>query len=91
MSSEDAIRRADLARQIVDNPLFVESLDALDESLRRQRLAVKASDSDGHLRLIIAEQITHQFRAYLKRTIEDGKQAQMQLVQQPLMHRVFAR
>jgi hypothetical protein len=92
MDSDEAIRRADFARQVTDNPLFQEALDALDESLRRQRLAVKPTDTDGHTKLILAEQILGQFRAYLKRAITDGEVVQLELVRgKTLIDRVFAR
>lgn len=91
MTSEDLVRRADLARQVLDNELYKDAIAALDASLRRQRLAVKASDADGHLRLIIAEQLLDKLKLYLQRAIEDGKQEQMQLVNPPLLQRVFAR
>jgi hypothetical protein len=90
-SEEEAVRRADFARQIIDNPVFNEALDALDASLCRQRLAVKPTDTDGHTKLILAEQILGQFRTYLKRTIADGEVAQMELIRKPLLDRVFAR
>jgi hypothetical protein len=91
MDSDEAIRRADFARQVTDNPVFREALDALDESLRRQRLAVKPTDTEGHTKLILAEQVLGQFRGYLKRAIDDGQIAQMELVRKPLLDRVFAR
>lgn len=91
MDSEATIRRADFARQVTDNPVFREALDALDESLRRQRLAVKPTDTEGHTKLILAEQILGQFRAYLKRAIDDGQVAQMQLTTPSLRERIFSR
>lgn len=91
MASEDLVRRADLARQVFDNQAFNEAVQALHESIRRQRLAVKASDADGQLRLIIAEQLLDKLIGCLHRYIEDGKQEEIQLVKPPLLQRVFAR
>lgn len=88
---EEATRRADQARQITDNPLMREALEALHESLRRQRLAVKPTDTDGHTKLILAEQVLGQFEQYLQRVIRDGESAQMQLIQPSLRERIFAR
>jgi hypothetical protein len=90
-SREDAARRMDQARQITDNPLFREALDALQESLKRQRLTVKPTDTDGHTKLILAEQILGQFEHYLQRTISDGATAQMQMIAPTLRERIFAR
>ena len=93
MDSEDAIRRADQARMILDNPLFAEAMTALDESLRRQRLLVKPTDANGHAKLILAEQVKHQFEQYLRRAVEDGKLAEMRLTepQQGPIARIFRR
>lgn len=91
MDNEAAVRRADFARQVTDNPIFHEAMNALDESLRRQRMAVKPTDTEGHTKLILAEQILGQFRGYLKRAIDDGQIAQMELIRKPLLDRVFAR
>lgn len=93
MDSEDAIRRADQARMIFDNPLYAEAMGALDESLRRQRLQVKPIDVNGHAKLILAEQIKHQFEQYLRRAIEDGKLAEMRLTEpeQGPIARIFRR
>ena len=82
MDSEDAIRRADQARMILDNPLFDEAMNALAESLRRQRLQVKPTDTDGHTKLILAEQVKHQFEQFLRRAIEDAKVIEMRLIEQ---------
>jgi len=93
MDSEDAIRRADQARMILDNPLFDEAMNALAESLRRQRLQVKPTDTDGHTKLILAEQVKHQFEQFLRRAIEDGKLAEMRLTEpeQGPIARIFRR
>lgn len=83
MDSEQKARRADQARMILDNPLFVEALAALDESLKRQRLQVKPTDTEGHAKLILAEQIRHQFEHYLRRAIQDSEVEEMRLTEQP--------
>ena len=82
MDSEDAIRRADQARMILDNPLYAEAMSALDESLRRQRLQVKPVDTDGHTKLILAEQVKNQFEQFLRRAIEDAKVIEMRLIEE---------
>ena len=83
MDSEQKARRADQARMILDNPLFVEALTALDESLKRQRLQVKPTDTESQSKLILAEQIRHQFEHYLRRAIQDGEVEDMRLAEQP--------
>ena len=90
MDSEQAARRADRARMILDNELFAEAMSALDESLKRQRLKVKPTDIDGQTKLILAEQIRHQIEGYLRRVIQDAQVAEMQLIQQQ-RRSIFAR
>ena len=82
MDSEQAARRADQARMVLDNELFAEAMNALDESLKRQRLQVKPTDTEGQTKLILAEQIRHQFEGYLRRVIQDAQVADMRLIQQ---------
>lgn len=77
----DELQRADFARQILDNPLFVEAFAALQNDLERQRQAVKLTDTDAHTKLIMAEQVMAQFRRVLTRAIEDGEVAEFRLKQ----------
>jgi len=90
MDSKQAARRADKARMILDNELFAEAMNALDESLKRQRLQVKPTDTEGQTKLILAEQIRHQFEGFLRRAIQDAQVAEMQLIQQQ-RRSIFAR
>lgn len=90
MDSEQAARRADRARMILDNELFAEAMNALDESLKRQRLQVKPTDIEGQTKLILAEQIRHQIEGYLRRVIQDAQVAEMRLIQQQ-RRSIFAR
>lgn len=82
MDSEEKIRRAAQARMVLDNALFAEAMAALDESLKRQRLQVKSTDTEGQTKLILAEQIRHQFENYLRRVIQDAQVAEMQMIQE---------
>lgn len=77
----DELQRADFARQILDNPLFVEAFAALQNDLERQRQDVKLTDTDAHTKLIMAEQVMAQFRRVLTRAIEDGEVAEFRLKQ----------
>ena len=92
METYDTIVRADHAKALLDNPLWVETSTALRKSLEVQRLAVKPTDIDGQTKLILAEQVLNQFETYLRHAIQDGTTAQMQLVTpQTFRERVFAR
>jgi hypothetical protein len=88
----DDVRRADFARQVLDNPLYAEAWQALSDDLARQRIAVKLTDTDAHTRLIIAEQVLGRLRDVFTRSIQDGDIAQIQLARErnPLQ-RVFRR
>lgn len=77
----DELQRADFARQILDNPLFVDAFSALQGDLEKQRQAVKLTDTDAHTKLIMAEQVMAQFRRVLTRAIEDGEVAEFRLKQ----------
>ena len=90
MHPDDIARRADQARQILDNPLFGDTFDAIREDLRKQRMSVLASDKDGQMHLIVTEQILNSFETYLRRVIKEGEFAQAQQASKP-KEVVFAR
>lgn len=91
MEAYELIARADHAKALLDNPVWLEVTQALRNSLDMQRRHVKLTDVDGHTKLIMAEQVMHQVTEYLHHAIEDGKTAQMRLVQPTLRERVFQR
>lgn len=88
----DDLKRADYARQVLDNPLFTEAMDALAHDLTAQRALVKLTDVDAHTKLIMAEQCMLKFRAILERAIADGEVAKWRDAQHRTpLQRVFRR
>ncbi|HEX7370476.1 MAG TPA: hypothetical protein VF284_09400 [Rhodanobacteraceae bacterium] len=88
----DDIQRSDFARQILDNPVFVEAFDAMAHDLQQQRAAVKLTDVDAHTKLIMAEQVMLKFKAILTRAVQDGDVAQWELAHKRTpIQRVFRR
>ena len=75
MDSELEKQRGEQAAYILEHPLVREALNAMRDSLAAQRQVVKLSDTGGHTRLIIAEQVAIQFENYLKAMIQTGRAA----------------
>ena len=75
MDSELEKQRGEQAAYILEHPLVREALNAMRDSLAQQRQVVKLSDTEGHTRLIIAEQVAIQFESYLKAMIQTGRAA----------------
>ena len=88
---DEAIRRADLARQILDNELFGDTFAAIREDLRKQRMGIRAGDIEAQQHLIVTEQILNSFETYLCRVIKEGQFAQDQQAQHKPKEAVFAR
>lgn len=88
----DDVRRADFARQVLDNPVFNEAFDAIAADLSGQRAAVKLTDTDAHTKLIMAEQVMLKIKAILTRAVQDGEVAQFEMAQvKTPMQRIFRR
>lgn len=88
----DDVERSDYARQILDNPLFVDAFAQLRADLARQRLAVDLKDIDAQRTLILSERVTEQFHAILTRAVQAGEIAQFELAHKKSpLQRVFRR
>lgn len=79
LTPEEESRRGDLAKVVLDNPLFVEACNHLDADLRLMRERVPMADRDMHTRIILAEQMQAKILDYLRAVMMSGDAAKLQL------------
>lgn len=79
VSPEEESRRGDLAKVVLDNPLFIEACNQLDAELRLLRERVPMSDTDMHTRVILAEQVQAKVLDHLRAVLMSGDAAKLQL------------
>lgn len=81
MSPEEELVRAGEARQLLDNPMFLEASKRITESLAEQRKRVPIRDTDMHTRLIITEQLWGNIQDWLRQTADTGRFAEVTIAQ----------
>jgi hypothetical protein len=80
MSPEEELQRAERSRQILEDPMISEALDALENAAVAKMKLVQ--DDKLKLRLIDFLQATDLFRQYFTAHIETGKLARMKQLEQ---------
>lgn len=88
-------RRAAEARSILDNPLFIEACQKVEDRFREARRRVPMADATMHTRLILAEQSWLQVRGFFVETLMTGEELKRQMLQaeqeRSLMQQRFSR
>lgn len=69
----DDMRRAILAKELLDNPVFTEVFDNAHEQIRAQRMNASITDQDIHSKLILSEQLLDGIRRALVSMVETGE------------------
>lgn len=82
MTPQEEVRRADAASRIIEDALFVEAKELLLKHLCQLRRQVSIGDSAMHTRLILMEQLAHEFFRSFEHTIQTGRMARMQWAQE---------
>jgi len=93
MTPEDRIFRATDARQLLENPLFVEAFAAVANHLHMAALSCEPDNKDKAQRLIISQQLLAAVKREVTRIVQDGNVAQVQLneIEQKKRFNVFRR
>lgn len=76
---EQEAQRGAEARRILESPVFIEAVNALDRELRMARERVPVKDTDMHTRLILAEQVQAKVLDYLRGLMLAGDAAELVL------------
>lgn len=72
------VKRGEQASQVLDNPLFQESVEKVREGIIRSMATSPLGDSETHNRLVIAMQLLNQIEKQLTDVIQTGKMAAIQ-------------
>ena len=78
MSELAEIKRGEQAAQVLENPLFKESVEKVREGIIRSMATSPLGDSETHNRLVIAMQLLNQIEKQLTDVIQTGKMAAIQ-------------
>lgn len=78
-TSDDEARRGERARLLMQDPIFKEACQALDDQLTQLRSIVPIQDVDMHTRLILMEQLKTQFVSYFTGVMQSGEMARQEL------------
>lgn len=79
MTPEDRTFRATDAKQLLENPLFVEAFDTVAGHLQSQALSCAPDDAQKAQRIIISQQLLAAVKREITRVVADGQIAQVQL------------
>lgn len=72
------IRAAD-ARQLLENPMFVEAWAAVEKHLNMQALTCDSDNAQKALRIVISQQLLAGVKREIQRIVNDGVVAEVQL------------
>jgi hypothetical protein len=73
------IERAELARGVLENPLFIEAFEAVEKELMTQWKQNAALNQDGRERVFLMVTLLGQLRQHLTQHIATGEMARLQL------------
>lgn len=79
MSPETRKFRAADARQLLENAMFKEAFEAVDEYLNAAALACNPDDAEKARRIVISKQILAAVKREIARVVEDGAVAEIQI------------
>lgn len=73
MSTEEDIKRGELAQALLNNPLLAEILEGLKDTYVEKWLSSDPKDVEGRERLFIAVNVVDDFSRNLRVVVENGK------------------
>lgn len=79
-NAADAIARAEQAKAICENPVFVSALDDLERLYVDTWLGTEPDDTAGRERLHMAVRVTQEFRRHLRTMIDNGRMGREHLI-----------
>ena len=80
MTPEQNIYRANRAKEVLENEIFVEACEAIEQELIEQWKNSPARDSDGREKIWSYQCLLKKVRTHLISTMESGKLAEMELI-----------
>lgn len=79
MTPEDRTIRAADAKQLLENPMFVEAWAAVEKHLNMQALTCDSDNAQKALRIVISQQLLAGVKREIQRIVTDGVVAEVQL------------
>ena len=79
MTIEKELRRGEQARQIIENPVYDESINTVRQSLINKWVNCPVRDIEGQHELKLMIKMLDDISGHIQRTFETGKMAQIQL------------
>lgn len=79
MNNDEAIRKANRAQQIIDDPLMAEACEHIESECYRLFKAMAPSDIEGMTQIKAMQYFHAKYLAFLNKAINDGKVARMEI------------
>lgn len=84
----DKLQRANDARNLLDNPIHKEAVQAVRDYVENRALKIDPNNAEAAKTAILAKQIAHRYISEIERIIEDGRVEEVrieQLEKKPLL------
>jgi hypothetical protein len=79
VTPEDTIRRGDRAKQVIENPAYIEAVQKITQDIRSLRLALGPRDAEGAYRLVLMEQAVERAKRLMESYLSDAETARKEL------------
>jgi len=90
MTPEARKFRAQDAKQLLENPIFVEAFKAVGDYLQNQAISCNADDKDKTQRIIISQQLLAGLKREITRVVTDGNIAEVQMQEIEKKKKIFS-
>lgn len=88
MTPEKEVSRGEEARQLLENPIYRESIEMVQDGLIRAIKNSALGDESTHHRLAISMQLLFQITKYIETVMQTGKMAEFQLKKESSVSRL---
>lgn len=95
MTPDDRRIRAQDAKHLLENPMFIEAWDAVEKHLQMQAITCDSDNAQKALRIVLSQQLLAGVKREIQRIVTDGVVAEVQLSEiehkRSLLKRVMTR
>jgi hypothetical protein len=79
MTLDEQIRRGDRAKDVLNNPAYIEAVQKITQDIRTLRLALSPRDTEGAYRLVLMEQAVERAKRLMEGYLADAETARKEL------------
>ena len=90
MTIQTELERGEQARQLLQNPLYVESFETVRQAIIDKWASAPMRDREGHHELKLMLKLLGDLTGYVEQTMQTGKLASIQLEQERKMDKLKA-